>query len=396
MNRPTLPTLPEDVLEEIFGQLEASLVCKDKHASRQGLPSTHVRLPRSRAGRAPFPLCRSARYGFPLDWDKVGKLLTTLKSNKSALGRLVPNFHSVAHRIFGLDKLAAPSNFYFQVRGQSKAYSWSLAMLQACPNLRSVGVTFRNTTQLNKVVASLSPSFPTLETVKVVSAYSNHVTSEKVHAFASKLDLGGLETFEIACSTSGEVSNSNSTRLPFRLRSLRTSRQVTLQAATTFLPIDHSSLRYLNLYCVPWSPDELLDLVKLVGPTLISLALTPPLNRYETYGREHTSPIVPIEALSLSSPKLASFNRESVWLADSAVDSTGPGWQERIFPQAELATIFESFPNLKFLHGGIVPVNPAHPIATLEMSMRQKGVSLDWQECDMWCPGYMYMHVSKC
>ncbi|GAA5852247.1 hypothetical protein JCM8547_006713 [Rhodosporidiobolus lusitaniae] len=232
MNRPTLSTLPEDVLEEIFGQLEAILVYKDKRV-KGFLPLTSI-------CRDLVPVaCRFFNADPAADFEPIGnqavKLLTALDPDQGALGRLVRSLDSLAYRMYSLDELPSPSNLSFQVRGQSKAYSWLFAILQACPNLHSVGVTFRSTTQLSKVVASLFPSFPTLKSVKVCSVYREAIRLDK------RQDAE-FDSFFIPP------------------KDLCTTRGVSLQTAITFRPVDSSTLRTINPTCKPWTSDTFLTL----------------------------------------------------------------------------------------------------------------------------------------
>ncbi|GAA5852424.1 hypothetical protein JCM8547_006777 [Rhodosporidiobolus lusitaniae] len=412
MNRPTLSTLPEDVLEEIFRDLETGLTWRDNRIK--------VFLPLNLVCRSLLPVSRRFLLAEPLAgkciWNIATKLLSSLKANGGSSGRAVRSLEELASWMSILQNLDAPKNLSFQIRGQTKGFSWAVAMLNACPRLKEVGVTFRDTTQLNKIVAALSRSFATLRTIRIELRPADAVGLKMVHTFVNKLTIESLDTLEIVGAKDDNLLSS--TRLPFRLKELVVhDNALSVESALTLLPANLSSFRSLDIHPRKVVAASLLDLVTLVGPTLTSLSLSPPppyySAAYSLYGHDHSGFLVPseifsrlpyikhlslsnsralsvarVKALSNASPHLVSLVAEDcIWVADDGVDATSPGWEKRIFPQVELASLFEGFfANLETLDVGFVPVRKRDGIGMLQAAMDRKGVSLEWHGCVSRCP----------
>lgn len=91
--------------------------------------------------------------------DRAVPLLEALQANRGYLGGLVKDLSDLAS-IYALlasaeDSIDARS---FQQRGQTKAFSWELAMISACGQASTVAVGFDSVLQLPKLFRALASS----------------------------------------------------------------------------------------------------------------------------------------------------------------------------------------------------------------------------------------------
>ncbi|GAA5904192.1 hypothetical protein JCM6882_003973 [Rhodosporidiobolus microsporus] len=413
MQTATLSTLPPEVLDLIFSFVEehGSTAVNRKTFLSLTLVSRNI-LPTARRFSYAHPL-----FGIPAGWTRAINLLRALKANGSALGRLVRSLEGLSSWMDLLEKQEPETkSLSFQVRGQTKAFSWGLAMLEACPRLVGLGLSLKNATQVTKLHRALSPSFGTLKKVKLLNSTPRPLTAELVHKLVAKLEVDELERFEVINPDDQESATSAEPLLAFKVQIVELYLPMKPFPATTqLLPVDLSSLRSLTLHTAAYSTSDLLALVKLVGPHLHKLVLRPPYAnyslRYSTYGQDFSGPTAPLEIFSLlpqirhlelpharafsvariqalvhASPHLVTlFCRESTWVSDGASLDTISGWQSRLFPQAQLAALFSTFPCLKDLDLGIIPVLPEHPTSTLTRPLKERGVEVVFWTCRHRC-----------
>ncbi|BGP17784.1 hypothetical protein JCM10213v2_005826 [Rhodosporidiobolus nylandii] len=410
----TLAMLPADLLDTICGFVGEEGPYSFGQTAAKSRRRTFLSL--CLTSRGLLPIARRHLYSQPLDgvkpdWQNATALLASLQAGQ--LGMLVRSLAELPSWLASLANLEAGSNLPFQKPGQTKEYSWLLATVEACPKLREIGVAFRSVTQANKLLRALTPSFPTLQSVIFRGLASHAMSGELLHKFAAKLGVEGLDKVEVVSLNSANPSKQPS--LPYRVRSLVLSLYgLAFSTSQQFLPSSQAaSLRSLSVNCDTYSPSALLELVELVGATLTTLRVFPALpfysHSYEYYGQQHSGPVVPaalfsllphlrhlelpsssaalsvdrMRTLSRSSPELVSLVcHDSVWISDTpgaTRDSTA--WQAALFPQAELANIFTSFPKLKEVDLGLVPLQPSHSIAALEDPLVSKGVDVEYEFC---------------
>lgn len=427
MTSPTLSTMPEDILDEIYG-----FVGRDRFPSlspsRASSVLSHLSRTYSRSARRIQGLCRTRSdeqtpppyrhrhlYSHPLlpsvwTWERALKVLDTLTKDGGGLGRLVRSLVSLTVKVETLstDK-TVPANLSFQVRGQTKVFSWCLAMLDACARLREVGVTFAATIQLNKVSHALTPSFLTLERIKVEGPKEYRVSAHDVIKLLKCLSLSSLKTLEVnhLRTKEGEPPLPLTPSNPTPTSSLIFRSEVKLSLVTSLIPINTSSLTSLTISCKRYSSSDLLTLVNFVGSTLETLKVVLPFLgftlHFDDYGLDHQGPIVPLEvffllpriryldlwnahamsmarldALVKHSPDLVELGlSESVWVGDGALAEDRSGnWSVRMFPEDRVLSALLKLKKLERCHLGFVPRRQDDYPSSLAGELEDEGVAL--------------------
>ncbi|GAA6032220.1 hypothetical protein JCM8097_007132 [Rhodosporidiobolus ruineniae] len=416
----TLDTLPLDVLDFVFQFLEEDL----SDVGRTSRLKAFHRL--CLVNRTLLPLAGRFLYskplaGHPRTWKSAIGLALTLKQRNNTFGRLVFDLVDLPSWLNSLSlQDTSAISLSFQVRGQTKAYSWFLAMLEACPQAKHVGLVFSSPVQLSKAVRSLSSCLPTPRTVKLQSVTNCTISGDLFHKFANKVDFEEVEQFEVV---SVNVAAYPSPKLPFRVRTLVLT-QVGAAVAPQFFPTQLSPLTSLVLKKVAGTPVQVLTLVQLAAPTLTHLNIDPGVaestRSYRNYGLLHDGPnLLPklfstlpkirflkltshkalsvqrLEALAANSPKLVELVlTESVWVADdpSSIDKSLSGWQARVFPELDLAATFRRFKHLERVDLGVVPYKSAMRPVALLASLDEQGVEVDYQLCTDACPSCGMVH----
>jgi hypothetical protein len=372
--------------------------------------------------RSLLPVARRYIFANPLgnwglpSWPTAINLVTTLKANQKKLGRLVKSLLRLPEWTSNLANKSTDVKLSFQVRGFTKAFSWFLAMLNTCPSLKSVGVGFDSTAQLNKVVSALSPSLPVLNKISFKTTSNTAVNISTVHKLAKKVGLVSIDELEIVDLDLGDFSMP--TPLPFAVQTLDLSlRSASFDSVVELLPTQYSSLRSLTIASTAPSSSSLLNLARLVGPSLTSLTIRPVtpsyVEGYRNYGRHNHTPVIPVDffalfphmkdlelstmralslerlkSLSINSPDLISLSApDCIWVADAGVDETSSGWQARLFPQDELVETFKTMEKLESVHLGTVPLRrDYYSYSSVEWALKRQGVSVDLDECVDPCP----------
>ncbi|GAA5852206.1 hypothetical protein JCM8547_006698 [Rhodosporidiobolus lusitaniae] len=409
MDRPTLSTLPEDVLEEIFSHLKSPTVTWGSERAelfRNLCLTCRKILPHARRHlyRNPSYVSRGLE-----NKENALVLLSAVQGN-ATLGRLVKQLDGVLSSFRRFPKDASG--------GDSEACLWLCAMFKACPALKSTVVVVSTPEQVAQVVEALHPSLPTLSRVRLCSNTDGgaKLTPALVRQFVATLGADSLEQFEISDIAQDEQTDEPVPLplLPFAVRRVVLSvsdSHVPFDGIVTCLPTPLHSLRSFEVCSHSFDPESLLSLVKIVGVHLEELAICersePVLVGYDEYGALANGISVPLEVFSLlpnirtlelvsvrclsverirglsrNSPRLTSLDlTEGFWLGDGPIDKTVPGWQGRLFPQPELAALLSTLANLESVDLGVLPVSRHEPLAEkLVKPLEDKGVYLQYTQ----------------
>jgi hypothetical protein len=373
-----------------------------------------------------LPSARRHLFAAPLlygkrEWEPAIKLVETLRLNEGALGRLVRDLVLLPAWTETLSSKPTETKLSFQIRGHTKAYSWYLAMLEACPSLKTVGVTFRTTTQLNKVVAFLSPSLPTLTKLRICGIKDVLMPLKGVCELCDSFGGTSLQELEISEleTVSNDFSLSSTPSLPISVATLDLELKFdSFAVARALLPISISGLTSLRISSGDMSTSGRVVLIKLVGPTLFELQLYFSIDVYslrpDAYGEDHLGPTIPLPLFSLlpqlrrlvlngaralsakrlaalaeHSPLLAHLEaEESLWVADEGiVVPTGKEGYSRIFPDAQLAVTLNKLKELRYFDAGLVPLDEGSEPSALVDSTIRNGVDFTFQTFGTWCEG---------
>ncbi|GAA5981353.1 hypothetical protein JCM11641_005293 [Rhodosporidiobolus odoratus] len=407
--RARFDSLPADVLHLIFSFIKTSSALSPTAIFPARMVTNSARatfLSLATTSRSLLPLARQFLYADPLvnvraGWTIAIGLFRSLQEHDGTLGRLVRVLSILPTWLDTLSNLEpATKNLAFQVRGQTKAFSWFLAMLKACPSLKEVGLVFGNSPQLNKVHTALSPSLPTIKNISLEGQSSVAMKIGVVHRFFGKLDLQGLEELEVRSVHGMEPDRAPS--LPFTLNALVVDLEAEpLSSLDQLLPAQNCSLTSLAVFCDVYTSTQVMHLVNLVGASLKHLSIVPQETYYSlayaSYGFAHTGPVLSrelfsllpnVEHLDLPHAQALSVNRidtlsrhsrslrsltcnSSLWMADTAVSRVDAEWQASLFPQTKLANLFLSFPYLEQLDLGFVPCHPYDSMEELKKPLER-------------------------
>jgi hypothetical protein len=404
MNPPTLSTLPEDVLDEIFCFLDEEWPLHCEFASslthrlltvvnppdRNAFPSLAL------TSRSLLPIARRYLYSTPLhgispNWPTALQLLTSLKANGNGLGRLVKALPSLTWWVHKLTAKESGVDLPFKQSGFSEAYSWFLAMLEACPQLKQVDIVFYNRQELKKVADGLSKSVSTLDKVKIEEISVSELKVALIERFTKKLAPLNLEEFEVVSFAPVDGRSSAAPpSLPLHVKNLSLQlSQMPFEHNLHLLPAHSSSLRSLTIIGGKPSSLALFNLGKLTGATLTTLSIQAPQSRwddgisYSNYASDQGVPVVPLEffsflpkiehllfseiravsikrvtALVQNSPNLIELVAvKSTCAPDDGVNVNIPqdGWQRRIFPPQQMVELFKQFEHVETLNLGTIP-----------------------------------------
>ncbi|BGP41539.1 hypothetical protein JCM10450v2_005588 [Rhodotorula kratochvilovae] len=368
-----------------FAQLPADLLDLIFHHAGQRLDGGQLSYSDRRLYRRLCLVCRafvpSARrilYRKPglytVAWDKAIQLYGALSNRNGYIGSLVHDLEGLAGWAHALASKVPPDvPLAFLIRGQSKVFSWMASMLAICPNLRRVSLTIGSSVEATKVIKALCPSFGTLTGVRL---------SPDV---GQSLDTAIVKQF---------------------LRSVHRS-----ECMLEFLPTQVGALRDLDLSLpASTSTDELLHILRQVGPSLANLKLAGPpsstrVRDYDNYAVRYSNPVFPVERLSLiyfqalsvgsleslveHCPNLAVLDAvDSVWIADDPrLNVFRPAdYQARVFPEHRARDLLSAFQRIKSVNLGYLPVRYHDTLVDLETAMENKGVYLEYTTCFRRCP----------
>ncbi|GAA5904132.1 hypothetical protein JCM6882_003955 [Rhodosporidiobolus microsporus] len=442
MQTATLSTLPPEVLDLIFSFVdeEDSRSSAEQNAFRRFQDYYAL----SQTSRSLYTATRNRLYTDPLSsgtrsWKRANKLLASLEANENALGRLVRSLRTLPDWVASLSTTTPETTSHsFQRVGQTKAFSWMVAMISVCPKLRQVGVTFATLPQTTLLSSALKPSFSTLNTVTLQKTPSFQTQMDLVNTFLAKLEVGELELLEcrgIGWRSKGKNRGTfSSPQTPFVVRGLKIFRPSNLRSYEytgedyhrQFLPTQLAHLTSLVIECHSFSVWRARLLFDLTAPYLKKLVIHP-LNEcwsgwLSEYGIQraswtiatvYASPTLPLEtfalfphlehlelhnmrtlsvarlaALAESSPSLLSLLcPDSLWLVDSAEPSRAiAGWNTTLFPQNQLVGIFKTFSKLKQVDLGILPFEEEADIFDLSDFFEDKA-ELKFKLCEtqQWC-----------
>ncbi|GAA5866328.1 hypothetical protein JCM8547_000741 [Rhodosporidiobolus lusitaniae] len=206
MNRATLSTLPEDVLEEIFRKVGEGGEDKLVETFRPFCLVNRSLLSVARRHLYAAPLARSWKYSTPAN---TRKLISSLQA-KAVLSALVRSFLPVQVR-FQLDRPAFDEGVTFPILR---------AILNACPRLKEIHVAFSSSSQVEKVVHALRPSRSTLSEIKISSSYWREgswmgLAPTLVDQFLDQLEMDDLETLHLA-----DIGGEHLRAIPSRVKNL--------------------------------------------------------------------------------------------------------------------------------------------------------------------------------
>ncbi|GAA6032137.1 hypothetical protein JCM8097_007091 [Rhodosporidiobolus ruineniae] len=423
----TLDTLPGDVLDLIFQFLEADLREEEERRIRIGGSIAPLRLKTLRrfclVNRALLPVARRFLYARPLDrndmiWKHALSLVTALSANNNALGRLVRSLTNLA--LFESDlrddrePASMPSCMHEYFRTQPMAYSWLLAMLAACPHLNKVDLVFETSAEIKLVLRALRPSLPTLRSMEIVSVSSYKLDRSHLRRFFRKLGLKELDHFELRFGTAAPAKPC---RIPLRLRSLSLALHEGTVPLYHFLPPQPSYLRSLRLDSVDPNtpPHEILALFLLAGASLTTLYLdtaqttrwgpcpcsvsdfNPPQTVFLPEGLFSRLPTIrhltlhhccgltieSIRALSNSSPNLVKLDLRACCWNDNDPDPDDDDWDWDFdhLSLEELANVFRSFRQLKYVEVGRIPLETDGEPTMLKSALEAQGVEVVGRSC---------------
>ncbi|GAA5888676.1 hypothetical protein JCM6882_009045 [Rhodosporidiobolus microsporus] len=429
MQTATLSTLPPEVLDLIF-----SFVDEEDSATTLAVDARRrqkVYHTLSQMSRSLYFATRSRLYSQPLVggkcvWFKAHRLLVSLQANNGALGRIVRSLRALPAWVETLSTLDPETKLPYQLRGQSKAFSWMIAMIEACSNASEVGVTFATAAQTTKLANALSTTLSTLHTLVLRKTTAFSTKRGEVHGLLAKLATDTLPCLDF--DGIGRGGNYKKPRTPFRVHEIRISspdgpdswHYLSFDGFASFLPSQTSYLRSLTIdedFRYFWLP----EILKLSGPHLIELrvrrwtrcwsgtfkqyaaelsnrlwggpfclpvldikifSLFPRLEHLELHN-VRTLSVGRLEALAKTSPSLTSLLCPgALWLADGAEpDRSVVGWNAALFPQGQLAGIFKTFSKLKEVNLGVVPFKDEADFAKLSNSLEEDRVRVKYALC---------------
>ncbi|GAA6032141.1 hypothetical protein JCM8097_007093 [Rhodosporidiobolus ruineniae] len=396
----TLDTLPEDVLDLIFRFIEDDF----DEADGQARLSTFNGL--CLVCRALLPVGRAYLYVDPLvsedrTWERALSLSSSLEATECALGRFVHNWTFLPRWSHALAQAEAPASLPFQIRTHSKAYSWFLAVLSICPNLTAVGIAFRTSAQLASTLEALSPSLPTLTSVRLGHSNGSPITEDVVHEFSNAFPLDRIEQFEVVSLTSMWVSAKPMN--PLRIQAMTIELDHTaLTIIIQILPEQTHFLRSLvvrGIAGLETPKSHVVDVVELVGSVLTNLTLdfipsaiehgvlTVPLAFFGLLPEIRHLQISNAQALSVDRVKLLCSSSphltvllciDCIWCEDdhSPALLDVEGWQARLFRVPELVAAFSQLEHLEGVILGNVPHSAATVLEPLNKALRDRGVAV--------------------
>ncbi|GAA6032212.1 hypothetical protein JCM8097_007128 [Rhodosporidiobolus ruineniae] len=391
MPRVTLDTLPEDLLDLVFQHLEDVL-----RTTTTNRLDTFCRL--CVVNRALLSSARRFLYHDPLvpqqpEW----------RVDDYARGRLVRDLTGLHEWIPHLAVARLSAQLCFRTAGIQSAFAWCLDVLQACRSLTKVSIEFSDYIQLDSLLNALSPSLPTLRHIRL-----QFCTQQLVQLVVSTAGLQELEHLEIASFHAPDAIKTP--QVPVRIRAVTTSLVGPLLAIMHCLPQQLSHFRSLTLLHIDPNtpPENLVELVKLIGPNLTTLSLD--FGHSETLdigSRIASSEPIPLELFSLlprirflrlskakalsmerierlasSSPYLVELDcRRSLWMADdpSLIDDRSEGWQQRICHQTKVAFLCRPLTRLQRVHLGSVPIAGGGRAVALEKAFAERGVEVGYE-----------------
>ncbi|GAA5941046.1 hypothetical protein JCM10213_001700 [Rhodosporidiobolus nylandii] len=417
---PTLSNLPAETLDQI-------LSCVEEFTPRQRRQVYHAL---TLTSRALVPIVRRRLYGDPLatlppTWERAINLLASLQANDGALSGFVTKLSELPAWVQQLSGVQPETtSLPFQQQGQTRAFSFQLAMISTCNSLSSVGLTFKTKVQCTLLSRAVEKSLSTLDHLAFISTVAFDTSYGGVLRFAEQLSCDEVPCLELIGVDYGRGKPlSKLSRLPIRLQRLvvRTAKPLGTTGTwytylsktldTRIIPQDLSGLHSLTVggkvsdYSLPtflkvvggglttlrlegdYRPDYQITRIYGTGtgdgPSLRPDAclLLPNLEHLEITGCRTLS-VARLKALSTSSLHLISLTcRDSTWIGDEPRQHPFSPWTSAVFPQSTVASLLASFPHLQKVHLGHIPFRPQEDLSKLEDPLVAKGIEVGYELC---------------
>lgn len=354
-------------------------------------------------------------------WIKAVALAHTLRTGN--LGRHVNSLEGIVSCMFNLDKTTALSTpLPYQIRGYTKAFSWYIAVLQACLHLVEVDIYFKNQNQLKKIETSLESATSTLRIANFVDDDGDRVrqedrmTSGCVKGALKRNPFKNVESIKLE-----SIEYLHSTRLDHPLVSLHL--KSTRQYGTSLNAFQLTNLSRFHTLRIGsgGSSSGITSLITSLAPALQHLEILhsqpltqcrPHLTTYDqrdyaiifyrdlqplvnlvsfsaTYARKPWLPI--FETIQKSSLSLEIIDLHgSHWMTSDDYDLRYAEPEERYgtaCPEKELKELLLGFKNLKKVDLGTLPTTDRGAYKLMETELRDKGVAVEWESCrdSWWC-----------
>lgn len=360
-------------------------------------------------------------------WTQANLLLDALQANKAHLGRFVRDTFNIVAWIQGIDK----HNFRFGGRGRTNTsgYHWYLDILQVCPLLQEVDLTFGSEEDLRRLFATLAlgparlPEPPdsvyghlTLPRIRSITFEGSHLASaiprtNSLSGFLETLEqvsLPSLDTVRLRVNFTLSGLASEVPQLPFdNIKHYEVSTFSTKSSSSLPpFPSVPSTVEHFLFHGSTFTDGaHLLVLPNLIPSTLRNLTISFERDDYWTLHRSIctnlSAPRVPCEVFE-SFPHLVSFDlwnshgpslallrtlchgspnltrigfNGSQWFNNSNLTSTVA---KDIFPEAQIVDTCRKFSSLKTLHLGILPTFDSAQYIGLKAALQADGIDAEY------------------
>ncbi|BGP01453.1 hypothetical protein NBRC10513v2_005093 [Rhodotorula toruloides] len=405
-------TLPQDVLDIIFGFLEEEA---DTRAIPQHLDVwLDIGTERTDARRHWLRLCLVCRSflhaarrflykkPFAAANGRPARLLhlaETLRANHRYIGKLVVDLSGAAECYELLEeKEESLGPVSFQFRGFTKAFSWVVTLLSTCTNCRFASAAFSSQVELKKVLKTMAASLPDLQGLELRGfgfvADNNLLSPSSLTTLTVFKDLAELHLVGIP---HGQYSTSHTVpQLPLQPRKLvMCERSLILECSLQYFPVDGSALREVDLsFGGEYDSASLIKIVRHT-PLLVKLRLRgPDLPPRPVSAQFSERSKVPLEVfgalphlvhlelrsfaafstdrlrlLAATSPKLKNLSGvTSLWITDYGFTGT--------FDGNKVAEVFKQFKQLESAHIGYLPRTSADVVEPIQRVFDELGAQL--------------------
>ncbi|GAA5907555.1 uncharacterized protein JCM6883_001246 [Sporobolomyces salmoneus] len=413
--------LPDELLESIFSYIheKSAEPSPESQQTFAALALTSKRF---------LPLARSYLYYRPVPkastatWDQALALYSALSSH---LGQLVVSLEGIVEYTAKIGTFEEPGPLSFQLRGFTKTFSFYHAIVDQCPRLVIIELSFKSRQNGRKLFKAVAKSKSTLETVVFEDA------STKSHdLIAPELIVWALEQDALQRVENVIVGN-----VEFGLQSYRPpstgldvksfiSTYTFLDNLTEFLPRDPTSLRDVSIESEVLDQDDVEWILRYIPNALKKLRLHSSAydgahpSSFDKYLGTFYASIPPsdfVRFTSLTHLSLRYFEGPSLDLLDVLSSSCGSTlllldlshckWiPSRIATSAvpivktsliscivdpdDLLDRLREFQKLLRVHLGFLPTLERETYANLNVLTEEKGIELEWDLCTRYgvCP----------